>query len=137
MLLTIIFSCLPSPAISSVEEKPKFEIALTFDDAPRGDTPIFSGTQRTELFLQKLKEKRVDQTVFFCNTFDFLPKDAERIKAYSHAGHLIANHTAHHIKKLIPVVEGVDAQFFAPLSAKEQAKLNQLFLSLHKENRDE
>ena len=75
----------------------KFDIALTFDDAPRSDTIYLNGVERTDKLLQVLKEKNVKQVAFFCNTFDFRSDDQERIKKYSNAGHVIANHTAHHI----------------------------------------
>ena len=76
---------------------PTFEIALTFDDAPRPDTAYFTGAERTNKIVQVLKEKDVRQVAFFCNTFAFTKDDSERIKKYSRAGHIIANHTAHHI----------------------------------------
>ena len=72
------------------------EIAFTFDDAPRGDGKIFSGYERTEKIVSSLKKHNIE-TVFFVNPERFrYPGRIERIKKYSDAGHLIANHTYSH-----------------------------------------
>ena len=74
------------------------EIALTFDDAPRGDELIYSGVERTQKIIDVLKQHGI-QTMFFVNTNRFPhAKGAERIAAYSKAGHLIANHTHSHLQ---------------------------------------
>jgi hypothetical protein len=46
------------------------EVALTIDDAPRGDELIYSGNARTEQFISILKNEGI-QTVFFCNSVRF------------------------------------------------------------------
>jgi peptidoglycan-N-acetylglucosamine deacetylase len=74
------------------------EISLSFDDAPVGDEYIYSGPERTQKIIEVLKKHQL-QTIFYVNT-NKLPKSqgAERILAYSKAGHLIGNHTHSHPK---------------------------------------
>lgn len=87
MLFTALFS-----SISSAKE-----IALTFDDAPRGDTPLLgTGEERTRLLIENLKKADVPQVVIFANTHNFHERGKARIDRYVKAGHLIANHTHSH-----------------------------------------
>lgn len=72
------------------------EVALSFDDAPRGSTRFFSGEKRTEVLVDKLKEAKVQQVIFFCNTVGFAERGERRIQKYIEAGHLIANHSHSH-----------------------------------------
>lgn len=46
------------------------QIALTFDDAPRGDEPIYIGAQRTQKIIDVLKKYDI-QAMFFVNTDKF------------------------------------------------------------------
>lgn len=71
------------------------QIALTFDDAPRGDGNYFSGKERTGRLIEKLKKFNV-QAAFFCTTNGFHEEGKERINKYSGAGHIIANHSHLH-----------------------------------------
>lgn len=73
------------------------QIALSFDDAPRGDG-YFTGKQRTEMLIQKLKETGVEQAAFF-STAKYLNTDErkERMRKYVKAGHIIGNHTYDHL----------------------------------------
>lgn len=84
-----LFSAMPAQA--------KLQIALTFDDAPRPNS-YFTGMKRTKQLVRVLKEKGVKQAGFFCNTRDYSAEIQKRIQLYSDAGHMIANHTAHHLK---------------------------------------
>ena len=72
------------------------EIALTFDDAPTSDGPVFNGAERTELILKQLKEANVTEAAFFVITNQLNEKGKARIKRYADAGHAIANHTHRH-----------------------------------------
>jgi peptidoglycan/xylan/chitin deacetylase (PgdA/CDA1 family) len=72
------------------------EIALSFDDAPRAFTALIPGSDRPGLLVEALKESRVSQVVFFCNTSRFDDAGKARIKMYSDNGHLIANHSDSH-----------------------------------------
>ncbi len=72
------------------------EIALTFDDAPGGDSYL-SGMERTKMLVRKFDSIGVQQTAFFCVT-DRLDQASgrTRLMMYSEAGHMIANHTHNH-----------------------------------------
>ncbi len=75
------------------------QIALTFDDAPRGDSELYTGLKRSEILIKKLKDYQVPQVAFFTTTNNM--KDdvgALRIKMYGQAGHIIANHSHKHIR---------------------------------------
>ncbi len=71
------------------------EVALTFDDAPRGDGLYFKGPERTEQLIRKLKAADVS-AAFFCNTRDLTREGLVRLRSYADAGHIIANHTHSH-----------------------------------------
>lgn len=72
------------------------QIAITFDDAPTGDSWQFTGEQRTEEIIKKLKENKVNQAAFFCVTKHLDPTGKIRIDKYREAGHLIGNHSHSH-----------------------------------------
>jgi peptidoglycan/xylan/chitin deacetylase (PgdA/CDA1 family) len=88
-LLATLLMVVARPALSN-------EIALSFDDAPRGDERLFSGRARTQRIISVLDEFSI-QTVFFANSKG-LNQDGgrERLASYAKAGHLIANHTHSH-----------------------------------------
>lgn len=69
------------------------QIALTFDDAPRGDGAYFTGVQRTQALISRLSQLGVKEVAFFCNTNRI---GLSRIEQYAKAGHWIANHTHTH-----------------------------------------
>jgi peptidoglycan/xylan/chitin deacetylase (PgdA/CDA1 family) len=71
------------------------EIAITFDDAPTPDGPLFSGTERARRILGHLKNNEI-QAAFFIVTGGINSANQERIAKYAGAGHLIANHTHSH-----------------------------------------
>jgi peptidoglycan/xylan/chitin deacetylase (PgdA/CDA1 family) len=73
------------------------EIALSFDDAPRGGGGHLSGMERTQMLIGKLDSLDIKQVVFYCvsNRFD-QDSGKARLQMYSEAGHLIANHTHNH-----------------------------------------
>lgn len=72
-------------------------IALSFDDAPRGEGPKWTGDERARQLIDSLERARVDQVVFFVTPREF-ERDGglERIRRYGQAGHLIANHSNRH-----------------------------------------
>jgi len=73
------------------------EIALTFDDIPSGDGAVFTGMQRTSKIIETLKVYNVKQAAFFVITSQLNRDDAyQRLKMYSDAGHLLANHSHSH-----------------------------------------
>jgi len=71
-------------------------VALSFDDVPRGKGILFSGSERAQIILEKLKKENVDTVIFFCVGRAIDSAGDARIKMYSDAGHLIANHTYSH-----------------------------------------
>lgn len=71
-------------------------ISLSYDDAPRGDGPMFTGPERAEALIDALAETET-VAVFFVTTQGFRkPEGRERIAKYAAAGHLIANHSDTH-----------------------------------------
>ncbi len=87
LLLTLLF----------VGNAPAGEIALSFDDAPRGKQHYLSGLERTEMLIHKLDSLDVDQVVFFCVTGQLQHHHGhQRLKLYGEAGHLLGNHSHSH-----------------------------------------
>lgn len=73
------------------------DLALSFDDAPRPGSAIFSGSERQARLIAGLRRAGVEQAAFFANTRDRLDGAGRaRIYAYGIAGHVIANHSASH-----------------------------------------
>ncbi|MEL6182435.1 MAG: polysaccharide deacetylase family protein, partial [Myxococcota bacterium] len=72
-------------------------IALTFDDAPRGQGPVYSGAERGQALVKALAEADSGPVAFFVTTRGFeQPGGRERIARYAAAGHLVGNHTHTH-----------------------------------------
>jgi len=73
-------------------------IALTFDDAPRGEGPFFSGTERTQELIAALESAGAQGAMFYVTTGLIEKYDPEhaRLKAYVDAGHVLANHSHSH-----------------------------------------
>lgn len=72
------------------------QIALTFDDAPKKDGYYFTGLQRTETLIHKLKQLDIPQVAFFCISSNLDSIGRLRLEMYDNAGHVIANHTHTH-----------------------------------------
>src|SRR5262245_39066409 len=72
------------------------EIALSFDDAPRSDTPMMTGTARAQKLIAALKAAGVEDTIFLAVPQGLPPDVADRLRAYAAADHLIANHSNTH-----------------------------------------
>lgn len=72
-------------------------IALTYDDAPRGDGAIFSGPARTQALLNAWDAADTGPVAIFVTTQGLDRHEGRaRIQAYAAAGHLIANHSHSH-----------------------------------------
>lgn len=86
-----------SSPLGEASAQPKKQIAITFDDAPRGDGIMWTGEERAPQLIKSLADAEVPGTVFFVTTRG-LDKDEgrARIEAYAGAGHLIANHSDQH-----------------------------------------
>ncbi len=87
LLFLFCLMCLSAPAQ---------QIALTFDDAPRGDGALYTGLKRSEILIKKLKDYQVPQVAFFANSINMDDVGRLRIKMYGKAGHVIANHSHSH-----------------------------------------
>ncbi|MEL7485862.1 MAG: polysaccharide deacetylase family protein [Pseudomonadota bacterium] len=82
-----------APAFAETEKR----IALSFDDAPRGDGFMFSGEERTDALIAALEAADVEQAAMFVTTRQIDGEIAfERIIKYARAGHVIANHSHSH-----------------------------------------
>lgn len=72
-------------------------IALSFDDAPRGQGPIFNGDQRSIELIKQLQAVNTGPVAFFVTTKNLdLANNRARIHRYADTGHLIANHSHNH-----------------------------------------
>ncbi|WP_299743195.1 polysaccharide deacetylase family protein [uncultured Tateyamaria sp.] len=97
----VVFSTTPQPLFSKDAAEtplPQREIALSFDDAPRGDGQLLDGRTRTVMLIQALERAGVEGAGFFVLTGQIAETDggSERIAAYQAAGHVLANHTHTH-----------------------------------------
>jgi peptidoglycan/xylan/chitin deacetylase (PgdA/CDA1 family) len=76
------------------------EIAITFDDSPRFARGYLDGPTRAKLLLDNLAKHNVDETAFFCvgsqGNKTMTKEGIARLKSFSEAGHIIANHTYSH-----------------------------------------
>ncbi|MBM7068573.1 polysaccharide deacetylase family protein [Actibacterium sp. 188UL27-1] len=75
------------------------QIALTFDDAPRGDGPRFTGIARTQALIDGLNRSGATGAIFFVMTGNIAGQTdgAARLRAYTTAGHDLANHSHTHM----------------------------------------
>ncbi len=73
-------------------------IALTYDDAPRPDGPLFTGEERATRLIRALSTVEAGPVAFFVTTRGFSNEEdgRERIRRYAAAGHLVANHSNTH-----------------------------------------
>jgi peptidoglycan/xylan/chitin deacetylase (PgdA/CDA1 family) len=78
-------------------EEPAKRIAITFDDAPLPDGPLFTGTERARRLIAALKAADVPQAAIFVTTGNMKDAAGEaRIRSYAAAGHVLANHSHSH-----------------------------------------
>jgi len=79
------------------------KIALSFDDIPRHEGMFLSRTERRKILIKALKRGGIEQAVFFLNparidSDEFKEIHLANIAAYANAGHVLANHTADHVR---------------------------------------
>src|SRR5688500_1150379 len=72
------------------------EIALTFYDTPLGAVAMFTVMQRTSKIIETLKMHKIKKATFFVITSQVNSHGLQRLKMYSDAGHLLANHSHSH-----------------------------------------
>jgi peptidoglycan/xylan/chitin deacetylase (PgdA/CDA1 family) len=87
-----------APTEASDVAEPR-RIALSFDDAPRGDTAMLSGRERTDRLIAGLQEVEVEGVLFFVTThhLDSVEDGEQRLRDYVAAGHRLANHSHQHL----------------------------------------
>lgn len=86
----VLAACATAPS-------PAKRIALTYDDAPRGEGAAYTGAERTEALLAALEAADTGPVAMFVTTRGMdEPGGAARIAAYAAAGHRIANHSGTH-----------------------------------------
>lgn len=73
------------------------EIALTFDDAPTGDSIIMTGAARTNKIAKALRDASVPDALFFVKTDAISAKSKTRLHQYVGDGYHLANHSHSHI----------------------------------------
>lgn len=102
--MLVVAGCHTAAPIASMDDyrrTPLKRIALTFDDGPRGDGPMFRGDDRVaaliEALIEALSSVTTEPATFFVKTSNLgRPGGRQRIERYAQAGHLIANHTHSH-----------------------------------------
>jgi peptidoglycan/xylan/chitin deacetylase (PgdA/CDA1 family) len=95
------------------------EIALSFDDAPKGDGAYYSGMERTRTLITKLDSLEIDEVVFFCVTNKLESNSARaRLTLYAEAGHRLGNHTHNH-----PSLDEIGAKRYGPNITRAHAEL--------------
>lgn len=85
----------PATDTAPVSEK---RIALTYDDAPRGDGLVFTGPERTRALVEQFEIAETGPVAIFVTTRGLDTQvGQDRIHAYANAGHRIANHSHAHM----------------------------------------
>lgn len=93
--LLILTGCTASADPTSV--MPGKRIALTYDDAPRGDGLMFDGTERTQTMIEAWETAKTGPVAIFATTQGMTDDQGRaRIQSYADAGHMIANHSHSH-----------------------------------------
>lgn len=96
IMLAMLVACQPNTAPKTAEPALK-RIALTYDDAPRGDGPRYTGVERTAAMLEQFETAETGPVAIFVTTRGMdLPQGEARIASYAAAGHRIANHSDQH-----------------------------------------
>ncbi len=71
-------------------------VAITMDDPNTGDAPRYSVEDRNRLILDQLAARHVQVMLFVCGKRIDSPRGAAVLRAWSGAGHLLANHSYSH-----------------------------------------
>jgi peptidoglycan/xylan/chitin deacetylase (PgdA/CDA1 family) len=91
-------------------------LALTFDDAPLPDGPLFTGEERARRIVAELRRAGVREAAFFANPGRPEPDLQQRLRVYAGAGHVLANHTSTH-----PDLRNVSAEaYLADIAAADR-----------------
>ncbi len=97
-ILIAACACQPVRVPHVVEAEHAKRIALSFDDAPKGEGPVFAGNERALALLAALNRSDIESAVFYVNSGKFeRPGGRARVASYADAGHLIGNHSHSHL----------------------------------------
>ena len=99
MRLALVAALLVSMSVALAGENER-RIALTFDDAPRGDGPFLSGEERTDRLIAALADVGAEGSMIFVTTENLDAtgvSGAARIRSYVDAGHVLGNHSHDHM----------------------------------------
>lgn len=116
ILLILLLVAAPWGVVAEAQQ-----IALTFDDAPRGDGPVFTGASRTAALIEALERAGVEGAMFFANSERLDEAGARRLRAYAEAGHPIANHSHSH-----PSLHRIGAEAFLEDLRRAHDELSEL-----------
>jgi peptidoglycan/xylan/chitin deacetylase (PgdA/CDA1 family) len=86
-------SCIQN--VCALTDHPK-RIALSIDDAPSPDSLLFTGQQRAEAIIQRLKQAKAPPVGVFAIGSHAVSFGFDQLRAYGRAGHAIGNHTFRH-----------------------------------------
>lgn len=99
-LLTVLFNC------TLIEAK---QLAITFDDSPRAANGFLSGPERASRLVKALAKHKIAQVAFFSVSKHLNVEGVQRLKTYSDAGHIIANHSHDHSDfNQLPLAQYID-----------------------------
>ncbi|MEO1322407.1 MAG: polysaccharide deacetylase family protein [Pseudomonadota bacterium] len=94
--LCSLVACQPE-AMEDFTDVGSKRIALSYDDAPLGDGPRYTGAERTKAMLDQFETAQTGPVAIFVTTRGMeLPDGEPRIASYAAAGHRIANHSDQH-----------------------------------------
>lgn len=85
---------------ASLAQPAEKRIAFSIDDAPRGAGAFLDVEERPALLLAALEKGGIKQAVFYANPGRFSAGSTHEkaVQNYAKAGHVLANHTANHLK---------------------------------------
>ncbi|MBB3059569.1 polysaccharide deacetylase family protein [Microbulbifer rhizosphaerae] len=72
------------------------EIALTFDDVPLPGGNVMSGKEKTQRIIQQLKNRGVNEALFYVTGKNVDEESSDRLSDYVNAGFYLANHSYAH-----------------------------------------
>lgn len=73
------------------------DIALTFDDAPSGNSSLMSAAERAQAIISALNNGSVSDVMFFCNTEKLTSSGRVHLRRYTEAGFHLGNHSHSHL----------------------------------------
>lgn len=118
MRILILFLLFINSALASKE------LALSFDDAPMGESAHMKSEERTKLLISKLADLKVPPVVIFANPCkgDSSKRSFDQLKLYKEAGHFLGNHTCTH-----PRLDEVGFTKYSEDALKADQLLSKLF----------